>query len=55
MTTSFGEIWYTIGALVVLAILAGMVWEIGVWWTRHQDNRTVQRMHHVWERIRHPH
>lgn len=53
MTTSFGEMWYTIGALAVILVLAGMVWELGLWWTRHPDNRAVQRVEHAWERIRH--
>ncbi|VVD67947.1 MULTISPECIES: DUF2333 family protein [Pandoraea] len=54
MTTSFGELWYTIGALVVIAVLAGMVWELGVWWTRHPDSPAVKRLEHAWARIRHP-
>lgn len=54
MATSFGEIWYTVGALVVIAVLAAMVWELGVWWTRHPDHRAVQHLEHAWEKIRHP-
>ncbi|VVD84516.1 hypothetical protein [Pandoraea terrigena] len=54
MTTSFGEMWYTIGALAVILLLAGMVWELGLWWTRHPDHRAVQRVEHAWARIRHP-
>lgn len=54
MATSFGEIWYTVGALVLIALLAGMAWEIGQWWTRHHDHRAVQRLEHAWSRIRHP-
>ncbi|QBC33005.1 hypothetical protein DRB87_19030 [Pandoraea sp. XY-2] len=54
MTTSFGEMWYTIGALAVIVLLAGMVWELGLWWTRHPDHRAVQRVGHAWARIRHP-
>lgn len=54
MGTSFGDIWYTIGALALIAVLAGMVWELGVWWTRHPNHSAVQRLEHAWARIRHP-
>lgn len=55
MTTSFGEIWYTIGTLVVIVLLAGMAWEMGVWWTRHPNSPMVQRVHQAWDHLRHPH
>lgn len=57
MMTSFGEFWYTIGLLALLAIAAAIVWECMHWWTQHPDHKAVQQMHRLWQRIhiRHGH
>lgn len=55
MMTSYGEFWYTISGLVLIALVAAVAWEGGRWWAHHQDNPAVQRMHHMWDRIRHGH